>query len=288
MILIDMPQISLASIMMHLHTEKREIPDEKMVRHMILNSLRLYRTRHLEKYGELVLCYDSRLHYWRRDYFPEYKYNRKISREKSGLDWTAIYKCLNTIKHELDSFFPYKVLEVYGAEADDIIAVLVKETSEILDIQNLIISGDKDFIQLQRFSNVAQYSPITKKSINGENPTYYLAEHILKGDTGDGIPNVLSPDHTFSNGLRQIPLGKKKISQWLTVLSNIENNFPNEEVRRNYHRNKKLIDLLDIPKNIINDIINTYRNASVGDRKKLLPFFIQKELHNLMESLTDF
>ena len=45
MILVDMNQISLASMMMHLHMSKSKEIDEKMVRHMILNSLRMYRTR---------------------------------------------------------------------------------------------------------------------------------------------------------------------------------------------------------------------------------------------------
>ena len=80
MILVDMNQISLASIMMHLHMQKEKQIDENMVRHMILNSIRMYRTRFLSEFGEIVLCYDSR-HYWRRDYFPEYKHSRRKGRE---------------------------------------------------------------------------------------------------------------------------------------------------------------------------------------------------------------
>ena len=60
MILVDMNQISLASVMMHLHMTKNTEPDDNMVRHMILNSLRMYRTRFSSEYGELVLCYDSK------------------------------------------------------------------------------------------------------------------------------------------------------------------------------------------------------------------------------------
>ena len=97
MILVDMNQISVASMMMHLHMSKSKEIDESMVRHMILNSLRMYRTRFSSEFGELVLCYDSK-HYWRRDYFPEYKSNRRKGREKSNLDWDAIFLCLNQIK----------------------------------------------------------------------------------------------------------------------------------------------------------------------------------------------
>ena len=157
MILVDMNQISFASMMMHFRITKSKIPDDSMVRHMILNSLRMYRTRFSSEFGELVLCHDSR-HYWRRDYFPQYKANRKKGREQSDLDWDIIFECLNAIKEEIRINMPYKFIEVYGAEADDIIATICSEYSEEI----LILSGDKDFIQMQRFPNVKQYSPITK------------------------------------------------------------------------------------------------------------------------------
>jgi len=281
MILVDMNQISLASMMMHLHMSKSKEIDENMVRHMILNSLRMYRTKYSSEFGELVLCYDSK-HYWRRDYFPEYKSGRRKSREKSDLDWNAIFLCLNKIKDELRDNMPYKFIEIYGAEADDIIGVLCSEYSDEI----MIISGDKDFIQLQKYPNVKQYSPITKKSVNGENPGGYLKEHIFKGDTSDGVPNVLSPDNTFTDGLRQKPLTKKKITSWLE--HDFDDVAPNDEVKRNYQRNRKLIDLTYTPEELSSEIINTYKEAPYGDRSKLLNYFIQKRLRNLTESIGEF
>ena len=276
-----MNQISLASMMMHLHMSKSKEIDEKMVRHMILNSLRMYRTRFSSEYGELVLCHDSR-HYWRRDFFPEYKASRRKGREKSDLDWDAIFQCLNAIKEEIKTNMPYKCIEVYGAEADDIIGTLCATISEEI----MIISGDKDFIQLQRFPNVKQFSPITKKAVNGANPGGYLKEHIFKGDSGDGVPNVLSPDNTFTDGLRQRPLGKKKIASW--VEHDFDDVAPNDEVKRNYQRNRKLIDLTYTPDELTKEIINTYNEAPFGDRSKLLNYFIQKRLKNLTESIGEF
>ena len=281
MILVDMNQISLASMMMHLHMSKSKEPDDNMVRHMILNSLRMYRTKYSSEYGELVLCYDSK-HYWRRDYFPEYKSGRRKSREKDDKNWDEIFSCLNEIKDELRKNLPYKFLEVYGAEADDIIGILCSTISEEI----MIISGDKDFIQLQKFPNVKQFSPITKKSVNGANPGGYLKEHIFKGDTRDGIPNVLSPDNTFTDGLRQKPLGKKKIASWME--HNFDDVAPNDEVKRNYQRNKKLIDLAYTPDELSREIIDTYNEAPFGDRSKLLNYFIQKRLKNLTESIGEF
>ena len=287
MILVDMSQISLASMMMHLNMNKTTKPDEAMVRHMILNSLRMYRGKFKEEYGELVLCFDSR-HYWRRDHFPNYKAGRKKSRESSNLDWDAIFGCLNEIKQELKDYFPYKHVEVYGAEADDVIAALCLEL-EYDNGKTLILSGDKDFIQLHRFTNVSQYSPITKKMINGHDPYQYLDEHILKGDTSDGIPNVLSPDNTFVDGLRQKPLGKKKIAEWTgEILIPVEVAIPDGEVKRNFQRTQQLIDLSKAPEEIFLACIREYQNAPDGDRSKLLNYFTKKRLRNLTESIGEF
>lgn len=214
MILVDMNQISLASVMMHLNMNKKIEPEIDMVRHMILNSVRMYRTMFREEYGELVLCYDSK-HYWRRDYFPNYKRNRKKTRDDSNLNWDAIFECLNTIKAELKEFFPYKFLEVYGAEADDIIATLCKHYSVKEPI--LVLSGDKDFIQLHKYDGVKQYSPVQKKFVKDIDPHTYIKEHVLKGDRSDGVPNFLSPDNTFVEDMRQKPLQKKKLEVWIDL-----------------------------------------------------------------------
>ena len=287
MILVDMSQISLASMMMHLNMNKTTKPDEAMVRHMILNSLRMYRSKFKEEFGELVLCFDSR-HYWRRDHFPNYKAGRKKSRESSNLDWDAIFGCLNEIKQELKDYFPYKHIEVYGAEADDVIAALCLEL-EYDNGKTLILSGDKDFIQLHRFTNVSQYSPITKKMINGYDPYQYLDEHILKGDTSDGVPNVLSPDNTFVDGLRQKPLGKKKIAEWTgEILMPVEMAIPDGEVKRNFQRNQQLIDLSKAPEEIFMSCLKAYQESTEGDRSKLLNYFTKKRLKNLIESIGEF
>ena len=284
MILVDMNQISLASVMMHLNITKRHSVEGGMVRHMILNSLRMYRERFFEEYGELVICYDSK-HYWRRDIFPQYKAGRKKTRDSSSHDWDDIFEFLNAFKDEMIEFMPYKVLEVYGAEADDIIYTLTHEF-EYDNGKTLILSGDKDFIQLQRYQNVTQYSPITKKFINGVVWSEYLDEHILRGDTSDGVPNVLSPDNTFVDGLRQRPLGKKKIQSWIE--HNIEDVLPNDEVKRNYQRNKKLIDLTEVPHELFMEITKTWAEAKTNPRSKLLNYFIQNRLSDLMDCIGDF
>ena len=281
MIIMDMNQITLASLMMHLNMTKTDEPDESMVRHMILNSIRMYRSQFNKDYGEIVLTYDSK-HYWRRDFFPNYKAGRRKGREKDSKDWDLIFGVLNKIKAEFKENLPYKYLEVYGAEADDIIATLCKNFCN--DDKIMIVSGDKDFIQLQKYSNVQQYSPILKKYVNGHDPVTYIKEHILKGDTSDGVPNVLSPDNTFVDGMRQRPLGKKKIENWLDIdIDDLQ-----DEVKRNYQRNDTLINLDKIPKELESEIMVNYNESPSGDRSKLLNYFVQSRLKNLMNDIGEF
>ena len=275
-----MNQIAVASLMMNLNINKTKEVDESMVRYMILNSIRMYRKKYLQEYGEVILSWDSK-HSWRRDYFPQYKASRRKGREKSSLDWDSIFNFLNRIKSEFKENLPYKFMEVYGTEADDIIAILCKNFQ---DENVMIISGDKDFILLQKYPKVKQYSPITKKYINGFNPLIYLKEHIFKGDTSDGVPNVLSPDHTFTDGLRQRPLGKKKIQTWLDIdIDDLQ-----DEVKRNYQRNDKLINLENIPEKLESEIMENFDEASSGDRSKLLNYFIKNKLKELTENIGEF
>ena len=276
----DMNQISLASLMMDLNMRKSNEVREDLVRHMILNSIRMYRTDFNQEFGEIVLTYDSK-HYWRRDYFPNYKAGRKKGRENDSKDWDAIFNCLNKIKSEFKENLPYKYVEVYGAEADDVIATLCKHFP---DEKIMIVSGDKDFIQLQKYSNVQQYSPILKKYVNGHDPITYIKEHTLKGDASDGVPNVLSPDNTFVDGLRQRPLGRKKIETWLSMhIDDLQ-----DEVKRNYQRNDKLINLDNVPEDLEKEIMVEFCEASCGDRSKLLNYFIQSRLKELTQSIGDF
>ena len=284
MILVDMNQVTLSNLMVQLGGSKNVEPD--FVRHMVLNSLRSYRSKFEGEFGELVLCYDNKTN-WRREYFPNYKHSRRKGRKESKLDWNNIFDTLHMIKSELTEFFPYKVLEVKNAEADDNIAsVVFHVASEPKNYEKvLILSSDKDFIQLQRYNFVSQYSPMQKKFVNGIDPTTYIKEHILKGDRGDGVPNFLSPDNTFVDELRQRPMSKRKLEAWIDLEPS---DYCNEEMMRNYHRNRTLIDLSYIPDNIKEKCTQTFLDAPEGSRKHLLNYFIKKKLKSLMENIGDF
>ena len=280
MILIDLSQIMVASTMMSMGKEESEV-DIDMVRHMILNSLRMYRSKYYDEYGELVLCCDGR-HSWRREHFPQYKAARKSSREADKRDWTQIFGCLDTIKSELKEFFPYKYIQIDEAEADDIIGVLARQSGSE---KVMIISGDKDFIQLQTYKNVKQYSPITKKLVTAANPYNYLKEHIMRGDSSDGIPNFLSSDNCIVDKIRQKPLSKKKVESWL---DEEPADFCTEEQLRNYHRNMKLIDLQYTPLDIVDKIKQQFNEKPQGKRSGLLNFFVERKLNNLIQDIGEF
>ena len=280
MILVDLSQIMMASTMMSMEKGQTEA-DVDFIRHMVLNSLRMYRSSYSKEYGELVICCDSP-HSWRKDHFPQYKAGRKTGREESPLNWNQIFDCFDTIKTELKTKFPYKFIQVDGAEADDIIGMLSRSVSEKV----MIISSDKDFIQLHKYDNVYQWSPVTKKLVNGIEPHGYLFEHILKGDKSDGIPNILSADDSIVNGVRQKPITKKYIDNF--VLHNAEINGRTDTEIRNFHRNEKLIDLKQTPKELSDLIWNEYQKEPEGSRANLLNFFVEKRLNNLIETVGDF
>ena len=284
MILVDMNQVTLSNLMIQIGRNAEVDPD--MVRHMVLNSLRGYRNRFCEEYGELVLCYDNKGN-WRREYFPNYKHGRRKDRKASKLDWGSIFDTLHLIKQELQNHFPYKVLEVENVEADDIIASVVSYVAETPSHYEkvLILSGDKDFIQLQKHSFVTQYSPVLKKFVNGIDPDVYIKEHILKGDRSDGVPNFLSPDNCFVNELRQRPISKKKLATWIDL---DPEDFCNEEMLRNYQRNRTLIDLTQAPDWVSKTCVEAYLNSKVNDRSGLLNYFIKHRLKNHMENIGDF
>ena len=285
MILVDMNQCMISNLMMQIKVGDKL--DENLVRHMVLNSLKSYNRKFREEYGNMILCYDSK-RYWRKDYFPFYKQNRKKDREKSNHDWNAIFEILNKIRDEIRDNFPYIVMEVEGAEADDIISALCKYQTNISPKDKiLILSGDKDFIQLRKFSTVTQYNPLQKTFINGHNPIEYIAEHIIKGDRSDGILNFLSSGDTFVTNKRQRPISKKNLQKWIYDDPSVFCNT--KEKLDNYERNKILIDLDCIPDDLRAKILDEFKSLNSNDRTKLsVDYFVEHKLVSLMNNLEDF
>jgi hypothetical protein len=275
-LLVDFSQIFIGAYM---SASKFTSVDMDVIRPAVLNVLRLYRTKFVSEFGELILCCDSRKS-WRKELFPNYKASRKKTRSAASIDWENLYECLNQLKEELTEWFPYKLIQVDKAEADDIIAVLVGLANE----RTLILSSDKDFVQLHQF-NVRQYSPMQKKFVDGD-AKRNLHEKLIKGDVGDGVPNIMSDDNVFiDEGRRQKPITTKKVDAWYDLDPDM---YCDAEMLRNYNRNKQLIDLGEVPESIRINITKQFETTQVGERSRLLTYFVNHRLKNLTENLSEF
>jgi len=297
MILVDYSQVALAAIL----TFQRELKGSEaevknLIRHVTLSTLKSYKKKYGKDYGELVICCDGRK-YWRKEFFEFYKGMRKSNRDKSDLDWKLIFDTLSEMRTDLATHFPYRVLHVDRAEADDIIAVMAKYLQENLLVQQglveepqniLILSSDKDFKQLQLYNNVKQWSPMQKKYITATQKeiTEHKIEHIVKGDTGDGVPNILSKDTVFMEGERQKPMSAKRLQEFF------EKGFDackNDEERRNWHRNATLVDFQFIPTDVSEEIIKAYINTQPsGDKMTIMNYLIEHRCRLLLDELEDF
>lgn len=293
MIIVDLQQVMIASIMMQIGNSGGTI-EPSMFKHMVLNSIRSYRSKFAAKYGELVIATDTGSS-WRKQAFPYYKANRKKDREESKLDWAGIFECLHEVRNDLKENFPYRVIEVEGAEADDVIGTLCHEFGVEYPGGEpiLIVSGDKDFKQLQTYMNVDQYDPVRSRKLIENNPKAYLVEHILKGDTSDGIPNVLSNDNCLTIGVRQGTMTKPRVAV-LTEAVNTDNwaNVLNDPkismASRNYNRNRQLIDLTYTPRALKTEILESYEAEAGKGRDKIFNYLIKNRMKHLMEYINDF
>ncbi len=297
MIMVDYSQCALAAILSFQRELKGDEAEVKnLIRHVTLSTLKSYKKKYGAEYGEMVICCDGRK-YWRKEFFEHYKGSRKKNRDASSLDWKLIFDTLSEMREDLAKYFPYKVLHVEAAEADDIIAVmakwlqsnrqciqgLVEEPQKIL-----ILSSDKDFKQLQLYPQVRQWSPMQKKYITATTQEIkdFMVEHIVKGDTGDGVPNILSQDNIFMIAERQKTVSSKRLSEF------IEKGFAacrDDTERRNWHRNSTLVDFQHIPETVTNNIVDAYLNSSPqGDKMSIMQYLIDNRCRLLLDDIEDF
>ena len=298
MILVDYSQISLAAIL----TFQRELKGDEgeiknLIRHVTLSTIKSYKKKYGAEYGEVVICCDGRK-YWRRDFFEYYKGNRKKSRESSDLDWHLIFDTLNEMRQDIAEHFPYRVIHMDRAEADDIIATMVEWSQDNDLVQEgitsepqpvLILSSDKDFRQLQLYQNVRQWSPMAKKFLTATRKEIeeYKIEHIVKGDSGDGVPNILSEDDIFmTEGTRQKPVSKKRLLEFF------DKGFDacrNEMEKRNWHRNATLVDFSFVPEDLKKDIVTNYiNNNPKGDKMSVMNYLIENRCRLLLDEIEEF
>jgi hypothetical protein len=290
MILIDYSQVSLANIL----SFKKELMsgDAKattdLIRHATLSTLKSYKKKYGKDYGDIVVCCDGR-NYWRRAYFEHYKASRKKNREASDLDWKMIFDTLGKIREEIKETFPYKVLHLDQCEADDIIAVLAKQTQEFGFSEDvMIVSSDKDFKQLHKFKNVKQYSPLLRKMVTAKQSEIHgnMVEHIVKGDSGDGIPNILSKDDCFVTGTRQTPVSAKRLTEFMERGVDA---CRNDDEKRNWDRNQVLVNFERIPEDIQKTILDNYLNSKPkGDKMAIMNYLIANRCRLLLDEIEEF
>jgi hypothetical protein len=297
MILIDYSQVALSAILTFQRELKgNEAEVKNLIRHVTLSTIKSFKKKYGKEYGDIVICCDGRK-YWRRDFFPNYKAGRKKAREASDLDWGLIFDTLSEMRQDLVKHFPYKVMHIERCEADDIIAALTKYAQENELVQEglveesqkiLILSSDKDFKQLQLYPNVKQWSPMQKKYVTATQREIieYKIEHIVKGDSGDGIPNIMSKDDVFVVGERQKVVTAKRLQEF------IDNGFlacKNDDERRNWQRNLTLVDFDHIPDDVRQEIVQSYINTKpTGDKMDIMNYLIENRCRLLLDELEDF
>ena len=283
MIIMDLSQVMISNLMIQLGNHTNADIEEDLLRHMVLNSVRAYNVKFKNEFGEMIIACDAGNN-WRRQVFPYYKANRRKNREKSEINWNSVFETLNKVRDELKDYFPYRVIRVDGAEADDIIGTLA-QTYGNTNEKILILSGDKDFVQLQAYMNVQQFDPVQKKWRKTNDVDKFMKEHIIRGDAGDGVPNFLSADDTFVVGARQKPISQKKLDQWLEA---DPKDFCDEKMLRGYLRNQQLVDLNFIPPDIKKEVLVQYEQQAGKGRDKLFNYFIERRLKLLLESINEF
>jgi hypothetical protein len=289
MILLDYSQVCVAAILAFSHDLKRgtDIEKKDLIRHVALNSIKSYKKKYGKEYGQMVIACDGR-NYWRKEYFANYKGLRKKAREESELDWKFIFETLNEIREDLKSYFSYKVIHVDRCEADDVIAVLAESTQEFGKFEPvMIVSSDKDFKQLHAYENVKQFSPMLKKLVvvNKKELKEWLVEHIVKGDSGDGIPNILTKDDALMIGERQKSVSSKRLEEFF------ERGYEacrNDEERRNWQRNIQLVDFKYIPEDVKQSILDAFETPIQGSKSAIMNYLIKNRCRNLLNEIEEF
>jgi hypothetical protein len=269
---------------------------KNIIRHAILNTILSYKNKYSKEYGQVVIAADGR-NYWRKEVFPFYKGDRKKSREKSDINWKLVFDCMTEIREDIKQYFPYKVMHIDRAEADDVIAVLSEwcQTNELASTglfeepqKVMIISSDHDFLQLQKWDNIYQFSPIIKKQLKMSKRDLYekYITHIVKA-SDDGIPNILSDDSAIvTEGVRQTPVSAKRLAEFIELGKKA---CRNETEIRNWDRNEQLISFEKIPQDIKDEIVSEYITSKPKmDRMKIMNYLIQNRCKLLLDKIEEF
>jgi len=285
MILLDLSQVIIAAAQAQFSRVRPSEFTEDFFRHMALNTIRANNVKYRGKYGEMVLCADARS-YWRKDEFPHYKASRKALKAASKFPWDEFHEWFTRLKEDLRTVFPYKLILVDKAEADDVIGALTMRYAAHEPI--IILSADGDFQQLQKYSGVTQFSPKRGGTLKCKNVQEYLREHIIRGDKGDGIPNVFSDPDTFvCPEKRQTAIKKVDMADWIKMPKKEFCQVAGVDIER-YELNERLVDLHKMPDELFGAIIAEYNTVETGNKNKILTYFMKHRMKLLTDCLPDF
>lgn len=264
MILADFSNMSIASAMI----QDLDDIDVREFHHNMINNFINMKNTYGPKYGQIYICQDNK-NYWRKDVFEHYKANRKVGRDASTFNWSRFYEARDNLVNDIKSHFPYKVLEVERAEADDIIGTLAITSTE----PTLIYANDGDFKQCHRNPLVKMYRPQMKKFVDHMNLIeieWDLFFKICKGDGGDGIPSIANPPSCLVEKVRQKAIRETSVTEWF------KSGVP-EEFKERFEQNKTLIDLRETPQNIVEQIFEAAKVEPTGTTQTMYNYLQQNK-----------
>lgn len=245
---------------------------------------------------EIILACDGK-DSWRKLLFDRYKGDREKKR-RDDIDWDTLFAQLNSFIQDIKQHIPFKVIKVNRAEADDVIAVLCNNIKK----HTIIMSNDSDFLQLQS-STTSVYNPTKGEYLwLTEDKDVFLSKLCLKGQSKDNIFNAKTPSD-YPEELRKPPLGEKTadkiiengLNDFLDSKQTINKKYTdvdgNEQIydvdfypRGNFDRNQKLINFDNIPKIVVDRILQTYYSYEMPDPGNMYSFFERQGWTSFLES----
>lgn len=209
---------------------------------------------------DTIIAKDSKLvKSFRYSLYPEYKLTRKLNRAKRGQ-----YKIGPVFDELYVNVFPsifgdrMVQLAVDGAEGDDVIASIARSERIAQDYEKIIlVSSDRDFLQLQIDRPVAQYDakgemvlPRLKhgNEIIDLTPKQALMIKIISGDSSDNI----KPIKPKIGEIRAYKYITEKTDEFKKMLKE------EPEVAERLVLNSKLIDFKNIPTDLSQKVVDEF------------------------------
>jgi hypothetical protein len=137
---------------------------------------------------------------------------------------------------------------------------------------------------------IEQWSPLKKEFLKSKNPVQALTELVIRGDAGDGVPNVLSEeDCLISDGKRQKPMTKKRLDE--IVAAAREAGLKGEDYSKTnvrYGQNNNVLNLFQIPSEWTDKIMEEFGKTTTRKSGPLLEYMVKNRLTQHLEHITEF